>query len=475
MAEGLLRGGEYEIVQADLVLSTGKVIGLKSSILNLTIFEDIEQLSLTGQVVIQDAMNLASTGPIIGQEYFRLKIRTPTAVGVENILDYTENAFMVTSLEMRERNSGGTQVSILSFCSREFVINQRATVRRTLVGSYSSIVEQMLRKDLDSKKKFFNEPSSESKKIISPNIRPFGVIDMAMRRAVSYQHSDPTYLFFENTRGYNFRTLGHLYTGQVKMKYTKSVAGTITDGKGATDVERNLHNIENYVISGAPDIIYNYRSGIYSSEMLVHDIISKSYQKYTYNYLMDFNNERHVDSATGRKTYPLANPLPLTADGKRIDSFPAKQYLQPTTSFANDTAFQDDYYNMPYTPHTPQESSQKRNSQLAMLETGLQVNIDVLGTTVLAAGDIVECNIPFTGTYTTTENDKYDRLYRGKFLVKALRHDFNGASREHKVSMNLCKDNLLEPIGAPSDNFEPQSNKSKGTTYEEWDNAGFDD
>ena len=91
MAEGLLRGGEYEIVQADLVLSSGKVIGLKASILNLTIFEDIEQLSLTGQVVIQDAMNLASTGPIIGQEYFRLKIRTPTAVGVENILDYTEN------------------------------------------------------------------------------------------------------------------------------------------------------------------------------------------------------------------------------------------------------------------------------------------------------------------------------------------------------------------------------------------------
>ena len=45
MAEGLLRGGEYEIVQADLVLSTGKVIGLKASILNLTIFEDIEQLS----------------------------------------------------------------------------------------------------------------------------------------------------------------------------------------------------------------------------------------------------------------------------------------------------------------------------------------------------------------------------------------------------------------------------------------------
>ena len=45
MADGLLRGGEFEILQADLVLSTGKVVGLKASILNLTIFEDIEQFA----------------------------------------------------------------------------------------------------------------------------------------------------------------------------------------------------------------------------------------------------------------------------------------------------------------------------------------------------------------------------------------------------------------------------------------------
>ena len=67
MSDGLLRGGEFEILQADLVLSTGKVIGLKASILNLTIFEDITQFNLTGSVMIQDAMNLASYGPIIGQ------------------------------------------------------------------------------------------------------------------------------------------------------------------------------------------------------------------------------------------------------------------------------------------------------------------------------------------------------------------------------------------------------------------------
>ena len=125
---------------------------------------------------------------------------------------------------------------------------------------------------------------------------------------------------------------------------------------------------------------------------------------------------------------------------------------------------------MPYTPHTPQLSSQKRASQLSMLTTALQVNIDVLGTTVLAAGDIVECNVPFTGTYTSTKKEKYDALYKGSFLIKALRHDFNGASREHKVSMNLCKDNLLESLVSPTDNHEPKSDKSKGIIYENWDN-----
>ena len=81
MTDGLLRGGEFEILQADLVLSTAGVVGLKASILSITIFEDIEQFSLTGQVMIQDAMNLASYGPIIGQEYLKLKIRTPTFTG----------------------------------------------------------------------------------------------------------------------------------------------------------------------------------------------------------------------------------------------------------------------------------------------------------------------------------------------------------------------------------------------------------
>ena len=97
------KGGEFELVEATLILSTGTPVKLiAGSIISLTIVEDIYQYSLVGNMVIQDAMNLASYGPIIGQEYLKLKIKTPSITGEDYIIDFSENALMVTSLDTRE-------------------------------------------------------------------------------------------------------------------------------------------------------------------------------------------------------------------------------------------------------------------------------------------------------------------------------------------------------------------------------------
>ena len=150
MAQKELRsGGEFNIVQCDIVLSSGKVVGLKASIMGLTIFEGIDQLTVTGTITIQDSFNLASFGPIIGQEYLRLKIATPGLSGGENIIDFSSNPFVIVSVDDRVEIGNGVQATTMSFCSREFMINQRTTVRRNLVGSYAEIVRTMIEKDLD--------------------------------------------------------------------------------------------------------------------------------------------------------------------------------------------------------------------------------------------------------------------------------------------------------------------------------------
>ena len=205
MAQSELRsGGEFDILQCDLVLTTGKVVGLKASIMGLTIFEGINQLTVTGTITIQDTFNLASFGPIIGQEYLRLKIATPNLRGGEMTIDYSSNPFVVTSVDDRVEIGNGVQATTMSFCSRELVVNQRARVKRTLVGSYSDIVQVMVEKDLYSDKKLYIEPSADNKKIISPNVQPLDVIAIATKNAMSEKLRQSTYFFWESTAGFNF-------------------------------------------------------------------------------------------------------------------------------------------------------------------------------------------------------------------------------------------------------------------------------
>jgi len=422
----LKNGGEFNIIQCDLVLTTGKVVGLKASIMGLSIFEGINQLTVTGTMTIQDAFNLASFGPIIGQEYLRLKIATPNLKGGENTIDYTSNPFVVTSVDDRVDIGNGVQATTMTFCSREFVINQRARVRRTLVGSYSDIVRTMVETDLDSDKELYSEPSADKKKIIAPNVKPLDVIDIATKNAVSEKFNQSTYFFWESTSGFNFRTLGNMYAQTPVMSYLSSTAGTRTKD-GVRDILAELSAIESYRITGSPDTVWNYATGIFSSELIVHDIISKSYQKHIYNYSDNFSEEQHLG------TKPLATNDP---DGISVSSFPSKQYLKPTVGVGTDQSFNDEFYQYSYGSNKL-ELMQSRNSQLSMMESALQLSIDVVGTTIVKAGDIVKITIPSVSAVKTTKNETEDMLYNGNFLIRSLRHDFDIVNSKHRMSMNV--------------------------------------
>jgi hypothetical protein len=425
----LKNGGEFNIIQADLILSTGKVVGLTASIMGLSIFEGIDQFTITGTITIQDAFNLASFGPIIGQEYLSLKIATPNFKGVDNTIDYSVNSLMVTSIDDRVDIGNGVQASTMTFCSKEFVINQRARVRRNLVGSYSSIVKTMLEADLDSNKKLNIEPSIDNKKMIAPNCKPLDVIAIATKNAVSTEFNASTYFFWESTREFNFRTLGNMYAKQPVMTYEYSVAGTRTKD-GARDIMAELSAIENYRITSSPDTVWNYATGIFSSELIVHDIISKSYEKHIYKYSDNFSKEQHLGPD------PLAN---LDPDGENVSSFPSVQYLKPVVGVGNDQSFEDENNQYVYSTNRL-DLMQARKSQLAMLESGLQLNIDVVGNTVVKAGDIVKIIIPSVAAVKTTKNETEDMLYNGNFLIRSLRHDFDMVNHKHTMSMNIIKD-----------------------------------
>ena len=120
MAEGLQHAGEFKIDMCELITSTGMRIDLKSSVIGISLFEDISSLTVSGTIVIADAVNMVSHGPILGQEYLYLKIHTPSfTASSDGVINFSENVFLVHSIARREKLTRGTQVYALNFVSQE--------------------------------------------------------------------------------------------------------------------------------------------------------------------------------------------------------------------------------------------------------------------------------------------------------------------------------------------------------------------
>ena len=458
MAEGLQHAGQFVIEDLRLVTTSGLEVNLINSVIGITLFEDIFSMTVSGTIAIMDSVNLSSQGPLLGQEYLHLKIRTPFINKDESTtIDFSKNVFLVNSITKRQKLANGVQGVVLSFVSQELIKNQRLKVTQSLTDTWSNIVKKMLidKKYLNTKKKIDLEPTTGVKKFIAPNVRPLDIIVLGMKQAVAIYKGEPTYLFYETLKGFNFRTLISLYNNAPQMEYTTFVPGTniIPDGQrgaGTIDIFKDLRTILDYEIISNNDSLLNYRTGMYGSKLITHDIISKSYETKIYNYHDNWENESHIVSGVteGKPDHPLVSHLTITEEGLRVSDFPARTFMLPTSlSGGVDSQHTTENNTNPYMAYDPHKWLQRRNSQMIQLDNALQVNIVVHGNTLINVGDKVLLNLPYTASTKSAKNEQYDKFYKGPFLIKKIRHDFLVTENpKHQMHMQLVKDSLEEKL-----------------------------
>ena len=68
MVDRLQQAGDFTVDKLELITTSGLKVNLIPNVVKLTIFEDINQSCISGTITLQDSINLASHGPIIGQE-----------------------------------------------------------------------------------------------------------------------------------------------------------------------------------------------------------------------------------------------------------------------------------------------------------------------------------------------------------------------------------------------------------------------
>ena len=85
-----------------------------------------------------------------------------------------------------------------------------------------------------------------NKKIITPNVKPFTLITKAMKESISIVNSNTSYMFFENTKGFHFRSLASMYAQKPQLAYTTSISGSKVGKGGVIDVFADLQTILSY-------------------------------------------------------------------------------------------------------------------------------------------------------------------------------------------------------------------------------------
>ena len=308
MSENVLKAGEFVIDECIIHTTSGQTVNLLRLpyvMNNIVVEEDIEQSSIFGSITFLDSQNAASEGPIIGQETLTLKIRTTGINNEDSILDFSGHSLMVFSIRKNVaigETLGATQIS---FCSFEMMEDRRMRVSQSFEGTYDKIVEKVFRDILKSKKKLWIEESVGKKKIIAPNISPFDVIRLAMHQAIN-ESKEPTYYFWETTKGYSFRTLKSMYSTSSKLgapmfRYIERAkpGGEFGSKNASMDVMGDLASIERWEILTGTDTLVNYQNGVYASKLIEHDIFNKTYNEYKYDYLNPKQKEEHMPGGEG--------------------------------------------------------------------------------------------------------------------------------------------------------------------------------
>jgi len=457
----LKQAGDWDVKEAILYTSSGNKIPFEDSIIEIQIYESINSRALHGSIQLANTIALQNEGPIIGQEYLGLILSTPTLQDSTQQLTFNENIFHITKV-VREYEHGA-EILTLDFYSSEIIHNQRKLISRTLRGTYHEMVESILRKDLNCKKRLYIEKTNDTKEYIAHNSHPFDIISNFTNNTTAIRHGLPSFVFFENLRGYHFRSVQSLYSEESRYTYFEAAesAGTgdpskpgLSNDKINAQITQDLSRLRSVNISDNNDTMLSVATGAMSSRLITHDIVQKKFTSYAYNYLDDkaVSDQGIEGYATKGKDKHLYNSTALDDKGNRISDFIPIQYLTPVTTIKNEN---DVYKNSQYEvyngqtkkteyvfdPVKKENTLQKRRSIFVNFEAGISMSLSCLGQTTFGAGDIITVNLKKENKHDSETTDKFAR---GSFLVQDIKHVFSRISNIHTMYLKVIKDSIEE-------------------------------
>ena len=446
--ETVLHAGDVKIEEITIISSLGMTFQIPQYLVELNLYEDMFRSGLYGNVLIIDALNLAEVVPMRGEEFLRLKIRTPS---MKAQIYKTFRIYAVT--DRRMLGEPNKQSYVLHFCSPEIYIDVLSPIWKSYKGKISDVVGDIYKTHLQTSRN--GEPDDEtpliilgetlnSIKYISPGWTPVQNINWLATRSIGDGYKNPGYLFFESSKAFYFANTETINDQTIQTKgiynnyiYTPQNLGSKT-GKDETDyvkdVDTEYKKIESLEVLETTNHLKATQAGYFANRLFTVDVLKKDYAIFDYDHVANYNDYAHLENIGN-----LPNPeiMPMSAATARNPAAAAAFYPRSLALF-------DDQPNN--CTEIIQEIITRRRSTLSEYDN-MKLLITVPGRTDAEIGSIIYLNYP-----NIKPRDKEDAMlgnqdpmFSGFYLVTAIRHKFTLI--KHTMTMEIVKDSVQRPLG----------------------------
>lgn len=419
-ANTLRYAGDVNIEKVEIITSKGVYQNVRNQIIQIRIFEDIFSPFITGAIVLKESFDLQSLLPLIGEEYIELKVTTPTLN--KSISGLFHVYKMNDKVNLGDRAIGYE----LNFISAEAVADSNKKISKVFAGKISDIVNTFVVDNVDgleSKKKFNIENTRNTIKYVSPYWSPVKNLTFLSDNSIS-ENQSPSFLFYENRDGFNFKSLEKLYQSNSYQQFVmdKYSRDSFPQGGNALNIMEDYKRVGEIDFVESYDYMDRLSGGMYTSKLISYDSTKKTYTVKNFDIKKKFAKQIHL------------NKNPLFSE-KAIGRSSAKHILFPR-AFETFTSFGDT---------TNARVVQERISFLKMAEAQ-KVNITVAGRCDYTVGQVVELTLykkrPMQKKDRT--EDLVDDVNSGKYLIAAINHQISVDG--HNCYIELIKDSMKKKV-----------------------------
>ena len=474
--------GDFRTSEIILYSYGGSQLEISGLTAVVNIYQDLDSAFQSGNILFFDSVGAANRLPIIGNEFIEFKMRTPIEADGDEEINATNHRFQV--YEKRSvKTSQNVQAIALFFTSIESIRNERLRVSKSLTGSYAEMVNTLVKGDktlLNSKKDLFIDPTLGSYTYTFPNVRPVDGVRLLQGLSEPENFKTPHYMFYENNRGFHFRTLESLYRESGDTDRNRPFVAYIdllsafnpSFSTPDSHTDSPITKPYSFSFNESYNTLANTRRGMFGSVTYAHDLIDKKYIKSKLSYTNYYEQALHIDAPTGagNKYQGIMPPGPAdfddeyTVDDKSYGSENKQQINRlhasklTKASNADNRKYMDDYFSRVFVEPATKANhifnsdgtgSNKRLTAKQALSIAsrdyFSMNIDLPGNFTYNIGDLVWCEVPSYNAVEATNDGKVqrddviDQLLTGRYLISKLHHQIDMLEQKHTTAMTVVR------------------------------------